>query len=955
MKLLPVIALTALAAGIAAADAKRPLNHDDFDAWQGVRANAISRGGEWSAYSVVPQEGDAVLTLRDNRRGKTIEIPRGYNPAFTADAKWAVALIKPFYADTRKAKIDKKKDFDLPQDSLAIIDLSTGRIEKIARVNGFRIGKEGGSFVAYQSCDTLHIKPSDLNDTKSGQPLVIRSLTSPAMKIVKWVKDYDFSRDGRRLALTMAKPATDSVATDGVAIVNLPDTSLVLIDRDKRHYGRPVFNDQGTALAYTASNDSTESGTRATSLYYAELTGSPQPRPQEFNLSTTERTPINLALPHSADPEVQARLEEERREAIKASAGETLALNQYSHPEFSRSGRFLTIGIAPVIAPDDTTIVDFERASLDIWRWDAPYTIPQEKTNLEALRKRSVPVMIDLTAGGSYEIPTTNMLASVETSFRGDSEWVLVHDPSAHMVQRQWDYYAPEMLEMVNVATGERRQIGEAGTENSVLSPDGRFTVIYADRGFKAFDSKTGKTADITSGIPYPVWDTDDDHPMPKPAYGIAGWGEGDNRVLIYDRHDIWAVDMTGQTEPVCITAGEGRKRNLKLSYRRLDSESKTLKPGELMVLDVFDYADKRKGLATMNYGKSAAPVIRVLDKYTISQLTKAKNADVFLWQKANFETMPDIWTSNSTDFARSTQLTHSNPQMKEISWGTAQLVEWYAYDGKKSQGVLYLPEGFDQAAEASVPMLSVFYETGSEDLYYHYTMEPSWSWVNYPFYVSRGYAVFVPDIHYSAGLPGECAYNYVCSGVEEMLRRHPAIDPKRVGIDGQSWGGYQTAYLVTRTDMFACAGSGAPVANMSSAYGGIRWESGDSRQGQYEMGQSRIGRNLWEAPELYIANSPVFHADRVTTPLLIMHNDADGAVPWYQGIEMFMALRRLDKPVWMLQYNGEAHNIRARKNRKDITHRLQQFFDHYLKGDPMPRWMREGISPLRKGQDMGM
>ncbi len=412
---------------------------------------------------------------------------------------------------------------------------------------------------------------------------------------------------------------------------------------------------------------------------------------------------------------------------------------------------------------------------------------------------------------------------------------------------------------------------------------------------------------------------------------------------------------MTGASEPVCLTAGDGRKRGVRYRYRRLDKETLPIKSGELMVLDVFDYADKRRGLATMAYSqKGSAPSLKVLDKYYISQLRKAKDADVFMWQRGNFETMPDLYTSNSTDFAKATRLTAINPQLAEISWGTAQLVEWYAYDGKKSQGVLYLPEDFNPDAKDEYPMLSVFYETGSEDIYWPYVMEPSWSWINYPFYVSRGYAVFVPDIHYTAGVPGESAYNYVCSGVEEICRRFPAIDKKRVGIDGQSWGGYQTAFLVTRTDMFACAGSGAPVANMTSAFGGIRWGSGDSRQGQYEMGQSRIGRNLWDATEYYVANSPVFHANRVNTPLLIMHNDADEAVPWYQGIEMFMALRRLEKPVWMLQYNGESHNIKARKNRKDITKRLQQFFDHYLKGEPMPRWMREGISPLRKGQDYG-
>ena len=250
--------------------------------------------------------------------------------------------------------------------------------------------------------------------------------------------------------------------------------------------------------------------------------------------------------------------------------------------------------------------------------------------------------------------------------------------------------------------------------------------------------------------------------------------------------------------------------------------------------------------------------------------------------------------------------------------------------------------------------MIAYFYETYTEDLYRHYDMEPSWSWINFPFYVSRGYVIFVPDIHYTPGVPGESAWNYVCSGVEEVCRQYPNIDKKRIGIDGQSWGGYQTAYLVTRTNMFACAGSGAPVANMTSAYGGIRWQGGDSRQAQYEVGQSRIGQNFWDATALYVANSPVFYANRVETPLLIMHNDADGAVPWYQGIEMFMALRRLGKPVWMLQYNSESHNLKERRNRKDITRRLQQFFDHYLMGAPMPEWMEKGIPAVRKGQEYG-
>lgn len=936
--------------------AKRALGHDDFDAWESARVDAISNSGAWSAYSVVPQEGDATLILRDNRKGKTLELPRGYNVAFTADGRWAVAQIKPFHADTRKAKIDKKKDFDLPQDSLAIVDLSTMRVEKIPNVIGYRLAEKGGTFLAYQSCDTLHIKPADLKDKEAGRPLMIRSLTSPVQKMVKWVKDYSFSKDGRTLALHLKKAAKDSLATDGVGIVNLPDTSLVLIDRDKKFYTLPVFNEAGTALAYTAATDSIESGTRHAVLYYADLaavTPGSLPQVEEYDYLYYTGTPMNLALPHASDPETQARLVEQRKEMIKAQRGKELRLNQYSRPRFSRNGRYLIAGVAPVIAPDDTTLVDFEKAELDIWRWDAPYTVPQEKGNLDRLRKATMPVVMDLQNGRNCTLLTRNELATVEPSFEWDAEWVLLHDPSERMVERQWNYLAPEDLTMVNVTDGRTLSVGKGERENSTLSPDGRFVVIYADRNFSAYDSKTGRTVNLTEKIPYPIWDEDDDHPMPKQPYGIAGWG-ADGRLLVYDRYDIWSVDLTGDSEPVCLTAGDGRKRNLRYRYHRLNKEEKELKQGETMVLDLFDYADKRRGLATMQYGRTAAPAIKTLDKYYIYNMAKAKDADVYVWTQGNFEVMPDLRTSNSTDFAKSTQLTHINPQLSEISWGTAQLVEWYAYDGKKSQGVLYLPEGFDESATAAYPMLSVFYETGSEELYFPYRMEPSWSWVNYPFYVSRGYAIFVPDIHYTSGVPGECAYNYVCSGVEEICRRYPAIDKARVGIDGQSWGGYQTAFLVTRTNMFACAGSGAPVANMTSAFGGIRWGSGDSRQGQYEMGQSRIGRNLWDAKDLYLANSPVFNADKVQTPLLIMHNDADEAVPWYQGIEMFMALRRLEKPVWMLQYNGESHNIKARKNRKDITKRLQQFFDHYLKGEPMPRWMKEGISPLRKGQDYG-
>ena len=930
---------------------KKPLDHDAFDGWEEVTNYSLSQNGEWAAFRVYPEEGDGVLTFYNIKTGKKIEVERGTQPKFTADSKWAVASVLPQHAETRKAKIEKKKDLSLPQKGLAIINLTTGKVEITSNVTDFKIGEEGGNWVAYQSVDTCHATLKQLEDKKSGKPLIVRNLNGKEMKVIKWVEGYAFSKDGSKLAMTLKRQEKDTLGTDGVGVMLLPDTAFFLIDRDKKFYSTPVFDEKGNQLAYVAGNDSVETGTKQLDVFVASPDNLMR-SVREIKVEASTGNGKHFKRPEVKEPERNGKLLEEWAERQKRANGDRLYVNQYSKLEFSKDGKRLIVGVAPYVAPDDTTIVTFERAELDIWRWDALKTPPQEKANLKKIKEKQLPVVIDLKDGGQ-KLVTTSEEATVWAPSKWDGNWALVEDPTEGMIESQWNYLYPETLTLVNVNTGEKREVATVTAENSMLSPADKFVAWYDKRNFYAYNISNGETVCISKDVEVPLWDEDDDHPMESQPYGVATWAENDEYIFVYDKYDIWALDPTGMKKPFMITAGEGRKTNRKYRYQNLDSEQKFVKPGELMLFRVFDYGDKRNGLATITYnGKAQVPDLRLMEESSFLQIRKAKKANSFSWVKGNFEVMPDVWVTGSLDFKKAKKVSAINPQKSEYSWGTAQLFKWYAYDGQPSEGVLYLPEDFDPAKE--YPMLSVFYETGSQNLYYPYTMEPSWSWVNYPFYVSRGYVVFVPDIHYTAGLPGENAYNYVCSGVEAVCDKYPNIDRKRIGIDGQSWGGYQTAYLVTRTNMFACAGSGAPVSNMTSAFGGIRWESGNSRQSQYEMGQSRIGRNLWEAPELYIANSPVFHADRCNTPLLIMHNDADGAVPWYQGIELFMALRRLQKPVWMLQYNGEAHNLKERRNKKDITIRLQQFFDHYLKGDPMPKWMREGISPLRKGQEMG-
>jgi dipeptidyl aminopeptidase/acylaminoacyl peptidase len=323
----------------------------------------------------------------------------------------------------------------------------------------------------------------------------------------------------------------------------------------------------------------------------------------------------------------------------------------------------------------------------------------------------------------------------------------------------------------------------------------------------------------------------------------------------------------------------------------------------------------------------------------------------VLLFTRSSFQRFGDLWVADSKFFEMK-QVSRTNPQQKEYLWGSAELIEWTSLEGTALQGILYKPENFD--ASRKYPMIVHFYERSSDSLHSHMIPAPSSSSINRTFYVSRGYVVFVPDIPYRVGYPGQSAVNAILPGVSHLIDQG-FVDKDHIGVQGHSWGGYQVAYLATKTRLFAAAEAGAPVSNMTSAYGGIRWSTGLSRMWQYEKAQSRIGGTLWDSTQKYLENSPLFRADQIYTPLLILHNDEDGAVPWYQGIELFVALRRLGRACWLFNYNGEAHSVRKDHNKRDWTVRLQQFFDHYLKDAPAPVWLAEGVPAIKKGKDFGL
>jgi dienelactone hydrolase len=618
---------------------------------------------------------------------------------------------------------------------------------------------------------------------------------------------------------------------------------------------------------------------------------------------------------------------------------------------FSKDGKKLYFGISPVIAPKDTITDESEQARLDIWTYRDDYLQPTQLRNLNRELNRSYLCVFDTSDLNNFIQLGSEELEDVITTDRGNAENALGLTTKGYRIESQWTGRTKNDVYAVSVKTGDKTLAVKGLDARPSISVMGNYFSWFdrEDSQWYVYSVNEKAIRCMTENLNVDFADRRGEKPEKPDAFGAMGWAKNDRYFYAYDEFDIWQLDPSGKQPPAMITNGLGRKEKTIFRNIRLDEEKQYIEIEEPLLLSAFEKITKKTGYYRLKI--NGTPQKLIVEDKTFGQIRKSKNADTYVYTKANFNTCPDLWTT-ADKWKKEKQLSNINPQMKNYLWGTPELVAWKGKDGYDLQGILYKPENFDPGKK--YPLLIYFYERHSDDLYRHFPPALSRSIINIPFYASRGYVIFTPDIHYVDGHPGRSACNSIVAGAE-MLVEKGFIDREHIGIQGQSWGGYQTAYLVTQTDMFAAAGAGAPVSNMTSAYGGIRWESGLNRQMQYERQQSRIGKTLWEGLDLYIENSPLFFADKIKTPVLIMHNDNDGAVPWYQGIEFFTALKRLGKVAYMLQYNGEAHNLLYRKNMRDLTIRLQQFFDHYLKGDPMPVWMKSGVPATEKGKVWGL
>jgi len=919
---------------------KKPLDHKVYDTWESVGVKQLSVNGQWAAYSILQQEGDANLYLQNLNSNVKLNIHRAGMLQFSGDSKYAAFQIKPPYSLTRQEKIKKKKTEELSKDSLGFINLTTSAITKIPRVKSFRIPENEGDYLAYHkealvdtakkakseageqkkdSEDFLFADEEPGKDKKEGSDLILRNLITGVERTFKYVNDYSFSKNGKQLVFSTTASKKDKTAKPGVFILNTEKGTLKTLVNVKGNFKGFVFDDDGEQVAFLGETTPEKQEIKDYSIYYNSLT-----------LDTAQ------AL---VDAEIDGM---PAKWAVSGDGKLT----------FSKDGNKLFFGIAPVKIAKDTTLVDFENAKLDIWGYKDDYLQPMQLKNAEKELKRSYLAVIEIFSSDPKIVPLADLKLPETTIVKeGDASFVISSTDYGNRLQAQWsggtirDYYT------VDVKTGARKKILSGLSGYAFPSPNGSYLVYFDKKTgiWSSYVMATGKIVALNTNSPIKFADEDNDVPDEPSAYGLAGWTEEDKQVLIYDKYDIWSFSPDGKGAAKNVTNGFGRQNNLTFRYAQVDPEAHFITKKDDIWLETFNNLTKENGFYRTNAGSSKNPDLIIMAKFKYSALVKAKSAERYIYDKGNYTTSPNVYVS--TDLKSETKLSNTNPQQQNYNWGTAELVKWTTPKGYKAEGILYKPENFDPAKK--YPMIAYFYEKLSDGLYSYNAPAPTPSRLNISYFVSNGYLVFAPDISYETGHPGKSAEEFINSGVES-LKKNSWVDGTKIGIQGQSWGGYQVAHLITATNMYAAAWAGAPVVNMTSAYGGIRWESGMNRQFQYEKTQSRIGATLWEKPELYIENSPLFSLPKVTTPVVIMSNDADGAVPWYQGIEMFTGLKRLGKPVWLLNYNNEAHNLVQRQNRKDIQIREQQFFDYYLKGTKAPVWMAGGIPATDKGRTWG-
>lgn len=897
---------------------KKVLDHTVYDGWKQIDRTVLSENGRYVSYEINPQKGDGILFIDELQGKNLLKVERGTNLRFFGNEKYATYTVKASADSVRMAKYKKVKKDKMPADTLFLLNIASARVQKLPLKSEINTTKEAPLLFIKHDVTIPRDTTIKKSKEKKFKRLTIRNVETGDSAVIDSIGKFSFDKKGNFVIYSVEGDSTKAVyVTDLKRHIRLFDSKIGKITG-------MTLDEYGKQGAFLASADSSQTSV-----------------PRLFYFSTADFSSKKFNAAKYAPKEI----------FVKEGSGIPVGYGLASGLRFSKENGVLHFSYAELPKKKEVdSLLPEEKFSLDLWSTSDTMNMPQQIANKTKLLNQQYSA-IYIPKENRWLATTNPVFESIMMPAQDNAPYALSVDSKDYIASMNWEYPFAKDLYLVDLKTGKREEIQKGNLLGGVaITPDAKYVIFFdlKKQVWFAFDTKTKQTNEISKGIDFPLYDEANDKPEDPDPYGAFGLTPDFKQVYVYDKHDLWLLDMSGEKAPVCVTKGWGREHNKRLRYVDLsfDNYKGIIDPKNELLLSSFDFKTKENGFYALEAG--GIPVKRIEGPYKYTIRAKSKDGKSLIYSRENYNEFRDIWADTHLLNAP-VKLTDANPQMKDYKWGSVELIKWNDFNGEEVEGLLYKPENYNP--DKKYPVIVYFYETHTEEMYKHHQPQPSWSIIIPSMFTSDDYVVFMPDIKYTTGYPGESCYNAVVSGANALVDRGIA-DPARMGLQGQSWGGYQIAYLVTRTNMFKCASPGAPVSNMTSAYSGIRTGSGMVRMFQYEHGQSRIGEDLWSAPMRYIENSPVFYAPKVETPLLIRHDDADEAVPFSQGIEFFMALKRCGKKAWMLNYNKEPHNLKSRPARMDWTIRMHQFFDYYLKDAPAPRWMTEGISIKEKGKD---
>ncbi|WP_246043126.1 alpha/beta hydrolase family protein [Fodinibius saliphilus] len=886
----------------------KKLTFEDVMKWEDISDSHFSDNGEWLVYSVWPDRGDGEVRIRSLEEDKIFTVKMGDDPRITRNGNWVGAYLKPKLIDQIKAEKDK------PKQGLALLNTANGTTIEKDSVKSFEFSNDGKWAVVhfYQS---KSIKDKKSKNDYLGTKMILRNLESGQEYSVPFVKEVAFDSTSHHLAYSVVDT---NGANNGLFYRDLESSSSekqTVVKAGNQLFANLEWDHNDEKLAFT-----------------------------QASLDTTFET-------DDADLRIWQVNDEGVRTLVEAGdVDKEWALRTNNDLEWTENGERLFFGLmsremAEVNQKKKEEKADsvdiysreqiLDKKEMDVWHYDDPRIKTHEKESWTWRKKRTYRAVYHMDNAQWVQL-ADHKVPNVEVSQNPD--YVLGQSRVPYLQEMTWDGFFSDYY-IIDLKTGGRTKVIEKLRSDAVLSPKGNYVVFYQDKDWHLYNVEEELYRNLTKHLDTPFYNEDHDYPYPVQGYGIAGWMKGDKAVMIYDKYDVWKF-FTDEGKAVNLTE-DGRDRDIIYRIERTEKDRKTFDPSdEVLVRGFYDHK-KNYGFYTLKLDEPGTEKKLETDhKYNF--VTSAEDSDRIIYSREKYDEYPNLWVSNDLSFGDTERLTGLHLNLHDTyNWGTAELIEWSDMDdGQTIRGALIKPDNYDP--DKKYPVLIYYYRFFSQRAYEFNNITTD-DRPTLPQWVSDNYVVFLPDIRFEVGTPGFASTKSLVPGVQKLIEMGIA-HPDKLGLHGHSWSGYQTAFMITQTDIFDAAIAGAPVSNMTSAYSGIRWGSGLARQFQYEQTQSRIGGSLWEYPERYIENSPVFYADRINTPLLMMFGDEDTAVPWYQGIEMYLAMRRLDKDAVFLQYRDEPHHLQKYANKLDYAIKMKEYFDHYLRGEEAPEWITDGV-----------